>query len=119
MAKVIAPLFSVRASGTLANTITYVCGHLARYAGKKSEKGGQPPTAQNDKFSEAVALWQSFTDEQKQAWHDFAKLVHDKRVCTNYEYYLNDYQLFMSYYLSYGEDGWENYPNPGSPPVIL
>ncbi len=116
MVKVVAPLFSLRASGTLGNTITFVCGHLARIAQRKEEAEGYVPTGQNEYFMEAIKRWNNLSVGVKDDWRNFARVVKDSKVCISLDYYLTNYQLFLSYYMTWGFNGWPDYPNPGPPP---
>jgi len=116
MAKVIGPLFSMQASGTLAGTITYVCGHFARKAKVILDDSQVMPEGQTLKFMYAVKTWNYLSGQIKQDWKDFGKIVKESKQCIEYELKLTGYQLFLSYYLTFGEDGWKSYPEPGPPP---
>ena len=116
MAKVIAPLFSLAASGTLAGAITFVCGKSARRARLALKRSEEGPTSQNSLFAEAAAAWSSQTPQTKEQWSVFGKIVKDDRACIGLEYYLSGYQLFISYYMEFGVNGWADYPLPGPPP---
>jgi hypothetical protein len=112
MPKVTGPLFSLGASGTLAKTLVYVCGHLTRVAENRDKASQKPPTEQSNKFSDGAATWGGFDVQLKDAWASWGKVIRDSRACIGLEYYLTGYQLWLSYYLTYGVDGWENYPFP-------
>lgn len=105
MAKVTGPLFSMVASGTLAGTITYVCGHFARIKNELLTSAKEMPAGQQDKFLEAVAVWNSLSGNVKDDWRNFGKIVRDSKVCVSLDYYLTNYQLFLSYYLTWGKNG--------------
>jgi hypothetical protein len=116
MAKVTGPLFSMRASGTLAKTIVFVCGHYARMVIVQDDSQKVMPPGQNDKFAAAVVVWNGLSGDFKGQWTEFEKRIKDSKKCVAIEPLINGYQLFISYYLKWGVNGWENYPLPGPPP---
>lgn len=111
MAKVTAPLLSLTASGTIAKAITYVCGHFARKAVEKTEEQPAQLFPQGEKFTEAAGIWGFLNGSQQDSWRNFTKVFKSAPECQNLGFYLTGYNLFMSYYLRFGVDGWENYPS--------
>lgn len=116
MPKVTAPLFSLVASGTFAKTITFVCGRFARVAKQKGSDSSYVPTAQNAKFTQAVAIWNSLSPETKNLWKLYGDFFDTVSVCVDFKFWITGYTLFMCYCLSFGPNGWENYPDPGPKP---
>jgi len=113
MAKVVAPLLSLSASGPIGGVFSYVCGLYAKRA-TQSEKFEYTTRriSQETKFSEGAGTWSSL-GEGKKLWSDFALLVSKSEYCpANYAFYMTGYQTFMSFYLDKGADGWPNYPLP-------
>jgi len=117
MVRVVAPLMSLSASGTLKETLTYVCGLYLRRA-KRAERFEytQRRKKQETKFSQGCEVWQSLK-EDKEKWRKFAEFVKKSGFCdVSLSYYMTGFQTFMSYYLAKGPGGWKNYPLP---PIII
>ncbi len=116
MAKVTGALFSLHASGTLGGAITFVCGQFARRhentAGK--DKKGNP--VQMAKFKAGAQKWQTLSDEIQATWQAFYKALLASPVCINVTYDLSGYDIWMLYWLKFGENGWAQYPLPGPEP---
>lgn len=110
MAKVTGPLLSLSASGTIADAITYVCGHFARKGEAKERKQPEQLFEQGQNFGAGVNVWNPMTYEQKESWRQFTKVFRSAPECASLGFYLTGYNLFMSYYLRFGENGWTNYP---------
>ena len=113
MAKVTGPLFSLVASGSIGETITYVCGH---YAKKKQDETKKPKTEPQEermtKWKSGCAEWQT-SQENKDEWDVFLQLLRTDKDCSvKLIYTASGFQLFMSFYMKEGVDGWPNYPNP-------
>jgi len=108
-----APLMSLSASGTFKNTLTFVCGTLARIAERKEKKtisSGQ--SANQTKWSEGCQVWQS-PENDKSLWEAFGGYVKKSGACdVSLSYYFTGFQLFMAYYMTLGPNNWINYPNP-------
>ena len=115
MPKVTGPLFSFSASGTVGGVITFVCGLYARMAAQKREftpSDGQ--VVVQTKWSDGCKVWQS-GGNNKDLWSKFVKLVKESGECDiRYAFYMTGFQTFMSFYMTYGVDGWSNYPLPPS-----
>ena len=113
MVKVVSPLFSLAASGSIGGVITYVCGKFGR--SKQTNPTGGPSVAQEDnqnKWSEGCAAWQ-LLGVDKSKWSVFFKrLQTDEECATKISYLANGFQLFMCFYMSFGPGGWPNYPLP-------
>ena len=113
MPKVVAPLFSVVATGLLGGSIDYVCGLYARSTPSQTEV---PPSAdqslRRSKFLAGVAVWQGL-GVQKLLWNDFYQwLATDPNCNANLFGIVNGYNAFMSLYLKLGPGGWPEYPLP-------
>lgn len=116
MAKVVAPLFSLKATGTLAGAITFVCGQYARMAERKENEKKQGNENQMAKFTLGAEHWQALPDGTKKLWNDFYKEILSSEQCLNITYDLSGYNMWMIYWLKFGENGWADYPLPGSAP---
>lgn len=113
MAKTIGPLFSLAASGSIANLITYVCGHYAKKKQKKPTKEkSQPQEEIMTKWKDGCGVWQT-SQENKDEWGEFLQLLRtDKECAVKLVYTASGFQLFMSFYMKDGPGGWPNYPHP-------
>jgi hypothetical protein len=113
MVKVVAPMFSLAASGTINKTFTYVCGLYARRA-ERAEKMefSEEQKERQTKYSVGCKEWQKLGDKKK-LWNEFAERVKSSGACdANLEFYMTGFQTFMSYFLLRGIGGWRNYPLP-------
>lgn len=118
MAKVTGPLFSLAASGTFGKVITFVCGHFAKKAESAEAGGGKGNLKMMIKFKAGTIKWKSLSNEIKKEWGEFGKMIMTSGKCISLEFYLTGFQLWMSYYLKFGENGWPAYPHPGTPPDL-
>ena len=119
MAKVTGALFSLKASGTLGRTITYVCGMIARRAETAKEGEQKGNEEMMGKFKDGADKWHFVIGQDcRDTWSDFVKIITISEKCVGFEWYLIGYQLWMSYWLKWGEDGWAAYPYPGTPPDL-
>jgi hypothetical protein len=113
MAVVVAPLLSLDASGMIGDTLEYKCG--ARVTSKKRSnpgKNNEDFNAQQLLFKEAVAAWNGLDPSVKRRWRDGGWWLPPAHIGHGVEVYINGYQCWMSYYLKFGLNGWESYPNP-------
>lgn len=113
MVKVVAPLFSIAASGTIGDVLTYVCGLYARKAeGAKPLEFSEEQAKNRTKWSTGCEVWGSEENDQRK-WREFVKLISQSEECpTRFKYYMTGFQTFMSFYMDLGPDGWPNYPQP-------
>ena len=140
MPKVTQPLFSEKASGDLGKAIQFRCG---KFVVKKpvQKKGGESAlqNIQREKFKDGSKVWtEGLTPEQKESWEDFSKSIRnekgwftidtpfgpiyhrigikeDWKECIETATW-NGYQYFLSCYLTFGLNGWTDYPDPPSFP---
>jgi hypothetical protein len=116
MVKVTAPMLSLRASGTIGNAITFVCGQFAKRHEGSAGSGQKGNPVQMAKFSAGAAMWKSFSTGIKNLWNDFYKTLLSSGKCVSVTYDLSGYDMFMLYWLKFGDHGWPDYPNPGPEP---
>lgn len=124
MAKVFGPLLSLGASGDLAKSIQFICGHFLR---KKPRRTDKPSVSQDDqrfKFKQGLMIWRGdgylFSKYEegelswatKQRWKTFAKVVKTSADCSSVAGEVTGYNLWMLYWLKFGEGGWDPYPDP-------
>lgn len=135
MAKVIGPLMSVQASGTLKDTITFRCGEFVHKKKKKTTKLNEAALEKQEEFKVAAFLWSEvLTAEQKLAWKSRVLIDRFNVICNHWAValplvcalyplagammlglgpvWISGYDAWMSYYLTLGEYGWPNYPAP-------
>lgn len=129
MVKLIGPLHSVSASGKLKKTLIYYCGERLRMLNRflnseKRERDEYLNETQSDEvknaiedFKEGAKEWQKL-GLGKGMWRDVWIMVRTQLTCDAVELmYVTGYNFFMSFYLRYGKNGWENYPYP--PPELI
>ena len=113
MVKVKAPLMSLSASGDLAGTIQFVCGHFVRRKPESNDAGSTSQNEQRQKFLQGAQKWSSeLSADVKENWRGFNKAMRQKQECVALIYQMSGYNLWMLYWLEFGESGWVNYPNP-------
>lgn len=113
MAKVTNPLHSSRASGDFAKAIQYVCGRFARMKPRVNDPETELQTTQRSIFTQGAIKWSKvLTRDMKNNWKESAGILLKTKNCLEVEYPLTGYNLWMLYWLKFGEDGWVNYPNP-------
>ena len=113
MAKAVAPLFSLKASGDLG-PIQYACG---RFVKKKQRAEESEPTApqgeQRAKFLEGADKWSNVLSLTNRGnWTGFFVAIKNSKECASVDYLMSSYNLWMLYWLKFGENGWTNYPDP-------
>ncbi len=72
--------------------------------------------AQMEKFTNGAAKWKALPGATKEIWNAFYKEILTSEKCLNITYDLNGYNMWMLYWLKFGEDGWPDYPLPGPAP---
>jgi len=134
MARVVGPLYSLQASGSFGDLITYKCGTIACKKKKESKFYSNKFNQQREKFKAGAEVWRSIRGfGALLAWGSVGIVDRYNLMCNHVPVALalfgilnpidlvtlypaavliSGYQLFMSYYLTFGEDGWPNYPFP-------
>lgn len=135
MARVVGPLMSLSASGTLKKTITYRCGEFVHKIKNKPKNFSEEFEAQQEKFKAAAFLWsETLTSEEKAAWKRKALFDRFNVICNHIAValplvavlspvsfmtmmglagtWVSGYDAWMSFYLTLGPYGWPNYPAP-------
>jgi hypothetical protein len=113
MVKVKFPLMSEAASGNFAGIIQFFCGHYAKKAIEKSDVMSENQGPVRSKFKIGAEKWsKELSLETKEEWKSFVSRVYRTKDCIGDEFKLNSYQAWLSFFLTYGEEGWVNYPNP-------
>lgn len=113
MARIVGPLMSLSATGTIKETLTFVCGTFARMAmSPKKKEFTEKQTGQQTKFSDGCAVWNTIRGHHLE-WHLFSEWVKDTGFCdVSLSRTMTGFQVFMAYYLQNGVNGWQNYPYP-------
>jgi len=113
MAKVKNPLHSKIASGDFAASIQFVCGHFVREKTKPGNAETMPQGEQRSKFFQGANKWShEFDKETKEKWKLFKSAMLLSKDCIRGVFFMNGYNLWMLYWLKFGENGWTHYPNP-------
>lgn len=113
MSKVKNPLFSLSASGDLGATIQYVCGQFVRMKPKEAVPPTDTQKGIRNNFFVGANKWKSeLSWATKKKWFAFKKMLRQQDECVGASVLMNGYNLWMSYWLKAGEDGWKNYPDP-------
>ncbi len=116
MVKITKPLFSEAASGNFAGVIQFVCGHFVKSIPDTSPISSESQRKQREKFLNGAAKWTNeLTEENKNNWKAFFSVIREEPQCVDTILRMSGYDIWMLYWLKFGEGGWENYPNP---PVI-
>ena len=116
MVKVTGPLYSFRASGDLASAVQYVCGKYARMKPRNITFKSKEQEQQRNLFIEGAIKWKNtLTEETKTKWEYFRSVILMSKECAVNAYQISSYNLWMSYWLRFKEDGWKNYPDPPIP----
>ena len=116
MVKVKAPLFSIKASGDLASAIQYVCGSFTKKKPRATDVISPNQETQRNKFLDGAKKWKrELTEETKKKWEYFRATILMSKDCAVNAYLISPYNLWMSYWLHFGENGWKNYPDPPVP----
>ena len=139
MARVIAPMLSIVARGSIADAVTFKCGRFITRKIKKKDLRADELSEQQQLFKDGASVWsEDLSDEVKKAWfmvgvNNFFDLRCNPQllalpflgilpaagplipVAITWRLRSNGYDLWMSYYLTLGAGGWPNYPSP--PPI--
>lgn len=113
MVKVKGALFSEHASGNFGKAIQFICGKFAKSTGEHPPPSAEAQKKQQTKFLEGANIWSNtLSSQQKQQWKNLKELIISKDRCIGMPYNTSGYNLWQLYFLKYGVDGWEDYPNP-------
>jgi hypothetical protein len=137
MVKVVGPMLSLSASGSISGDLTFQCGEIVRKKKFKNSLSSGELNPQQEKMKEAAEYWsKTMTVSQKAEWRLYAIRDSFNVMCGHFAFalpflglisisaliagvipfvWLNGYPLYQSYYLTLGASGWPNFPNP--PPV--
>lgn len=115
MAKLDHPFFSLKAAGDFGQILQYMCGHFVRLKPRAPEIRTPGQDTQRKKFKEGADKWtEDLTPENKVHWKEYQEFLSQLPQCQHFSFGLNGYDLWMSYFLDKGVDGWPNYPDPPS-----
>ena len=113
MVKVTRPFFSLKASGDFAAILQYMCGHYVKMKPRVPEVRTPKQDVQRKKFSEGAETWsEELEPVVREHWKEYQEFLSQLPQCAHFTFGLNGYDLWMSYFLNYGVDGWKNYPDP-------
>jgi hypothetical protein len=139
MATLVGPMMSVVARGSIGNAITFKCGTVAAKKKIKKNLRSDQLSEQQQLFKDGAAVWsEDLSDEVQKEWFLVGvRNVFDLRcnpsllalpflgilplaapligVAALWKLGINGYDLWISYYLTLGANGWPNYPSP--PPI--
>ena len=118
MAKVFGPLLSISASGNFGNSLRYVCGHFVSKSSHGEVKSTPDREKQRLKFKLGIQTWSNdLTEYVKKSWSEFTKCAFASEYCTAAYGKVSGYNMWMYFWLKFGENGWEGYPLP--PPYTM
>ncbi len=113
MAKIKKPLMSVAASGNFAQTIQFICGRFVRGIPAAPSDRTTNQEVQNEKFLEGATTWTNILSfATKNKWRSFVKIVKQQPQCVETTLPISGYNLWQLYYVKFGPEGWEEYPDP-------
>jgi len=118
MVKVTRPFWSLKAAGDFGSVLQYMCGHFVRAKPRVPKIRTSSQSVQRNKFKEASVHWsESLEFLTKAHWREYLEFLSQLPECEGFSFGLNGYDMWMSYYLQYGEGGWDNYPEPPDYPL--
>ena len=103
MAKVVGPLLSLSASGTIAKALNYSCGSYVsipkqlpqdRYRDK-----GPAGEWMEKAFLESVQYWVLTPEESKKVFAEYAMALRNTGECSEHRYFMTGYNLFLHFML--------------------
>ena len=113
MAKLEGPLFSQSASGEIGKAIQFVCGHFSRAKPNYPMDSSSYQDDQRAKFLQGANIWsKELSENTKTNWRSFRETLLTSDRCVEMPFNTSGYNLWQLYFLKYGKDGWNNYPNP-------
>lgn len=113
MAIVDKPLFSLAASGDLAKSIQFICGHFLRQKPDSPDPQSAKQIKQRTKFTDGADMWSNtLSQDTKKNWGSIKKRISGDDWCLKSLFGISGYNIWMLYWLKFGENGWKNYPNP-------
>ena len=95
MAKVKGPLFSLNASGSVGDLMTFsarISGPQVRYQKKQKDVITGARTEQREFFKEAVEAWNALSEEEKEEYNERAKPL----ALTGYNLFISEYEAAPS-----------------------
>jgi len=116
MAKVFGPALSLAATGTLADTINFVCGKYARRAlgVKFNWTYGRQENA--SRWVIGCGWWSSLEEWEKLEWKNFVSwITWDGCKGMIGTWWTNGFQCFMMFWMNFGYNGWDKFPLPPFP----
>ena len=113
MPKVTRPFWSLKAAGDFASVLQYVCGHYVRSKPRVPTLRTTKQNVQRVKFKDASDKWSKILDiATKVHWKEYQEFMSQFPECEAMDFMSSGYDIWMSYYLKYGDGGWDNYPEP-------
>lgn len=113
MPKVTRPFWSLKAAGDFGAVLQYVCGHFVRAKPRVPKIRTTKQDVQRTKFKEGSDKWSELLDiATKEHWAEYVEFLSQLPECEAMSFGVNGYDIWMSYYLKYGDGGWDNYPEP-------
>jgi hypothetical protein len=116
MAKLTRPFWSLKAAGDFGQVLQYMCGHFVKAKPRKIEMRTSKQDVQRTKFSKGAKKWsKDLSPENREHWQEYQEFLSQLPECEAFSFGLFGYDLWMSYFLKYGEGGWPGYPDPPPP----
>ncbi len=113
MVKVTRPFFSLKASGDFGAILQYMCGHFVKLKPESPKTETPAQKVQRTKFSSGAKKWtEELEPVEREHWKEYQEFLSQLPQCQYFTFGLSGYDLWMSYFLDYGVDGWKNYPDP-------
>ena len=113
MPKVTRPFWSLKAAGDFADVLQFVCGHYVREKPRVPKIRTSKQNVQRLKFKDASDKWSKLLDLMtKVHWTEYVEFLSQLPECESMDFLMSGYDMWMSYYLQYGDGGWDNYPEP-------
>lgn len=113
MPKVLHPFFSLKAAGDFGAVLQYMCGHFVKAKPRVPKIRTPAQAVQRTKFSTGAQKWsEELEPEVKEHWNEYQEFISQLPQCEAFSFGIGGYDMWMSYFLKKGEDGWENYPDP-------
>ena len=113
MAKVTSPFWSLKAAGDFAQILQFMCGSFVRSKPRAPEIRTPKQDIQRTKFKQGAQKWSEVLDPlNREHWKEYVEFLSQLPECASFTFGVNGYDMWMSYYLKYGDGGWDNYPDP-------
>jgi len=115
MAKLTRPFWSLKAAGDFGQVLQYMCGHFVKAKPRVIKITTPAQRTQRTKFAQGAKKWsEDLSVENKEHWKEYEKFLSQLPECAHFTFGIFGYDLWMSYFLKYGDGGWSNYPDPPS-----